>query len=253
MTRALLPIACCLMPLLAFADAQIQMVGKDGKVDGTYQIKGTKVLMEAVDSGDNSLVYDASTHGITVIDHGKKRYMHLDSQTVAKAGAAMNGAMAELEKQLANLPPEQREAMKQYMPQMPSTTTPSMPDIKAARTGKSDVVNGTQCDIVDVTMNGEAAGEACIASQGTGLSDADQQTLRSMFDDMSKMASSVLGRDDTSPEFAALGGVPLRWRDADSGRVTETRVDTKAPVDGSKFEIPAGYSEQKIEIPSLTP
>src|SRR6187551_1673511 len=109
MTRALFPIVCCLMPLVTFADARIQMVGKDGNVDGTYQIRGTKVLMESVDSGDNSLVYDASNHGITVIDHGKKRYMHLDSQTAATAGAAMSGAMAELEKQLENLPPEQRE------------------------------------------------------------------------------------------------------------------------------------------------
>jgi hypothetical protein len=251
MTRALLPIACCLMPLVAFADAQIQMVGRDGKVDGTYQIKGTKVLMESVDSGDNSLVYDAATHGITVIDHARKRYMHLDSQTVAGAGAAVSGAMAELEKQLENLPPEQREAMKQYMPAMPGTTAASLPDIKATRTGRSDVVNGTACDIVDVTMDGKGAGEACIASNGTGLSEVDQQTLRTMFEDMSKMASSVLGGADRSQEFAALGGVPLRWREADSGRVTETRIDTKATIDASKFEVPTGYSQQKIEIPRL--
>jgi hypothetical protein len=251
MYRTLLPIACSVLPLIAFADAQIQMVGKDGKVDGTYQIKAGKVRIESVDSGNNTLIYEAASHGITVLDHGKKHYMHLDAETVANVGAAASSAMAEMEKQLANLPPEQREAMKQFMPDMPSAA--SLPDIKAERTGGSDVVNGTSCEIVQVTMDGKAAGEACVASSGTGLSDGDEQTLRAMFADLSKMASSVLGGGSgTDREFAALGGVPLRWRDSDTGRVTETRVDTKVPIDPVGFQIPADYTEDKLEIPSLS-
>jgi hypothetical protein len=69
---------------------------------------------------------------------------------------------------------------------------------------------------------------------------------------MSKMASSVLGdRARAGQQFAALGGVPLRWRDADTGRVTTTRIDASAKVDGAIFDIPAGYAEQRIEVPSL--
>lgn len=253
MSRTLIPIVVAFLPAFALADAQIQMVGTDGKVDGTYQIKGSRVRMDSVDSGDNAMIYDAATHSVTVVDRGRQRYMHIDAETVANASAAVSGAMAEMEKQLANLPPEQREAMKKYMPAMPSTTTAKMPDIKAERTGKTDVVNGTSCDVVTVTMDGKAAGEACVAARGSGLSDADAQTLRTMFQDMSKMASGVLGHSEgTEQQFSALGGVPLRWRDADTGRVTETRVDSKIAIDAAAFEVPAGYTEEKLEIPNLS-
>ena len=113
-------------------------------------------------------------------------------------------------------------------------------------------MNGISCEIVQVTVDGKAAGEACVASKGTGLSDSDEQTLRSMFADLSKLASSVLGGNSgTDREFAVLGGLPLRWRESDTGRVTETRVDTKAPIDAAGFQIPAGYTEEKLEVPSL--
>src|SRR5262245_930946 len=81
MYRTLLPIACSLLPLVAIGDAQIQMVGKEGKIDGTYQVKAGKVRIESVDSGNNTLIYDAANHGITVLDHAKKHYMHIDAET----------------------------------------------------------------------------------------------------------------------------------------------------------------------------
>jgi hypothetical protein len=251
MIRTFVSIACASMSLAALADAQLQMVDKDGRIDGTYQVKGGKVRMDSVDSGNMSIIYDSASHGMTVLDHGKKNYMRIDAETAATAGAAVSDAMAMLEKQLEGLPPEQREAMKQYLPQLPGGST-SIPKIAADRTGKSETVNGAPCDLVNVTMDGEPLGEACIASKGVGLSDADQATLRTMFDDMSKVASSVLGNGArTGQQFAALGGVPLRWREAGTGRVTDTRVDTKVAIDASAFEIPAGYTEEKIAIPSL--
>jgi hypothetical protein len=251
MIRTFVSVACALVPLAALADAQLQMVDKNGRVDGTYQVKNGKVRMDSVDSGDMSLVYDSASHATTVLDHGKKSFMRIDAETAATAGAAVSDAMALMEKQLEALPPEQREAMKQYLPQLPGGAT-SIPKIAASPAGKSDTVNGTACDVVNVTMDGKPLGEACIASSGIGLSDADQRTLRMMFDDMSKVASSVLGNGArTGQQFSALGGVPLRWKEADSGRVTETRVDTKVAIDAKAFEIPAGYTEQTIAIPNL--
>jgi Domain of unknown function (DUF4412) len=252
MNKALLPVACALLPLIALADAKVEMVDKAGQVDGTYQIRNGKVRLQSADSGNTTMIYDSATHGMTVIDHDKKRYMHLDVETAAAAGAAVSDAMAEMEKRLAALPPEQREQMKQFMPKLPGATGAAMPVVTAERTGKSDSVNGKSCAIVAVAMDGKALGEACVAADGLALSAADQQTLRTMFDDMSKMASSVLGHGARrGQQFAALGGVPLRWTDVETGRVTETRVDTKADIAADSFEVPADYSEQKIEVPNF--
>jgi hypothetical protein len=251
MIRTFVPIACAFAPLAAVADAQLQMVDKAGAVDGTYQVKAGKVRIESSDAANVTIVYDASTHAMTMLDHGKKTYMRIDAETAASAGAAVSGAMAAVQKQLEALPPEQREAMKQYLPQLPGGTT-SIPKFEASPAGRSDTVNGTSCNVVNVSMDGKPLGEACIASQGVGLSEADQQTLRTMFDDMSKVATAVLGSGARAgQQYAVLGGVPLRWKEADTGRVTETRVDTKVAIDAKSFDIPAGYTEEKLPIPGM--
>jgi hypothetical protein len=68
------------------------------------------------------------------------------------------------------------------------------------------------------------------------------------------MAASIGGSGTrTGQKFAALEGVPLRWREQETGRVTEMRVDAKAGIEDTAFEIPAGYSEQHIEIPRGRP
>jgi hypothetical protein len=249
MYERLVGILACLMPVATLADAQLTMLDKSDRVDATYRVKDGKVRVESADAGDVSMLYDAATHGFTVLDHGEKRYMRVDAQTAAAAGAAASDAMKAVEERLAALPPEQREALKKMMPKIEGAEA-TVPVVKADRTGQTDTVAGTACDLVQVTMDGKALGEACIAAKGVGLSDGDQQTLRAMFDDMSRMASSVLGRGARSgQQFAALGGVPLRWREADTGRVTTTRIDASAGLDATVFEIPAGYAERRLEIP----
>jgi hypothetical protein len=247
----MLSAAACFLPLVALADARLQMVDSAGNVDSTYQIKGSKVRVESVESPDVALVYDAATHGMTVIDHGKKKYMRIDAETAAQAGAAMSDAMKEMEARLAELPPEQREMAKQFMPKLPGGAS-KLPVIASQKTGKSDSVQGVSCEIMTVTMDGEALGDACVTSKSLALSDADQQTMKTMFADMSRLASSFAGSGAAAgQQFSALDGMPLRWRDADSGRVTEMRIDAKAAVDAAAMEIPAGYAEQEIAIPSM--
>jgi hypothetical protein len=247
-------ILACLVPLVpvaAYADAQLTMLDRSDRADSTYRIKDGKVRVESADAGDVSMLYDAATHEFTVLDHGEKRYMHVDAQTAAAAGAAASDAMKAVEEHLAALPPEQREALQKMMPKLGGAQA-AVPVIKAEPTGQNDTVNGTACDLVQVTMDGKALGEACIAAKGIGLSEGDQQTMRTMFDDMSRMASSVLGSGARSgQQFAALGGVPLRWREAETGRVTTTRIDASTKLDSTLFAIPAGYAEQRLEIPGV--
>jgi hypothetical protein len=97
--------------------------------------------------------------------------MHIDAETVANLGAAASSAMTEMEKQLANLPPEQREAIEKMMPAMP--TAPSLPTSRPIARA-NDVVNGVY-EIVRSRSNGTPR-VTCVASK-TGLSDSDERTL----------------------------------------------------------------------------
>jgi hypothetical protein len=251
MNRSLLIAVTLALPGACLAEAKLEMLDKTGKVDATYQIKDGKVHVKSVEAPDVAMVYDAATHAMTVIDHGRKSYVRMDAETAAAAGAVMSDAMKEMEKRIATLPPEQQEAMRKLMPQAAGGGT-AVPAVKAVATGKSDTVDGVGCDVVNVTLDGKPLGEACVTKAGLALDEADRATLNAMFDDMSKMASSVTGGTaEAGKKFAALDGIPLRWRDADTGRETLTRLDAKASVEAAAFEIPAGYSEQKLQIPNF--
>jgi hypothetical protein len=112
----------CLVPIVSLADAELKMLDKSERVDATYRIKDGRVRMESAEAGNVSMLYDATTHGITVLDHGERRYMRIDAQTAAAAGAAASDAMRQLEERLASLPPDQREAVRKMMPKMEGTT-----------------------------------------------------------------------------------------------------------------------------------
>ena len=210
MSRTLMYAAGFLLPLVALGDARFHLVDQANKVDGTYEIRDGKVRIQTSETTGMTMLYDAATHTMTVLDHDKKRYMRMDAETAAAAGAAVSDAMSEVEKQLATLPPEQREAMKQFLPQSVTGATGSLPVGTARRTGKSDTVAGASCDLVEVTMDGEAMGEACVATKGTSfLGEADQQTLHAMFQDMSKMASS---RSRCRIDWSATSSWPMMSR-----------------------------------------
>ena len=49
--------------------------------------------------------------------------MRMDRETAESMSETMNAAMAEMEKRLAEMPPEQREQMKQFMPEMMTRAT----------------------------------------------------------------------------------------------------------------------------------
>lgn len=251
MNRMLLLAVTLALPGAALADAKLEMLDATGKVDATYLIRDGKVHVRSAEAPDVAMVYDAATHAMVVIDHGRKSYVRMDAETAAAAGAVMSDAMKELEARIASLPPEQQEAMRKMLPKS-ATGASAMPAIKAAPTGRSDTVDGVTCDVVNVTVDGKPYGEACVTKAGLALDEDDRATLKAMFDDMGKMASSVTGGTAAAgKKFAALDGIPLRWHDAQTGRETRTRLDTGATVEASAFEIPAGYSEQKLEIPGL--
>src|SRR5690606_1935590 len=88
-----------------------------------------------------------------ILDHKRKSYTLLDKETVDEMAAQIQGAMAQMEEQLANMPPAQRKMMegmmKNRMPQLGGEKL----ELIVKRTGDEDTIAGYEAERVDVSTS----------------------------------------------------------------------------------------------------
>ena len=54
------------------------------------------------------VIFDGTRQVLTMIDNEKKTYTEMTQEDAEKMGAQLSGMMAQIEKQMATMPPEQR-------------------------------------------------------------------------------------------------------------------------------------------------
>lgn len=256
--RPLILTLACALPLdSAFADARINYRSTEG---GGAQMQGVLIghgKVRSDNGSENSVIFDAETGAMIVLDHGKRQYTRLGQAEMTQMTAALNSAMRQMEQALANVPPEMREQMRGMMggavPGMGGETL-----VKVEDTGRRDTVAGYGCTIYRTQVSGQVVNEQCMGSASVlnELPAADRATLERAM----SMTARMLEELSSGPlaQFADLspfkaGMVPLRVTDIERGRRSTsefTGIDT-ASLDAGLFAIPAGYREQKLEIPKL--
>jgi len=156
-----------------------------------------------------------------------------------------------MEKMIASMPPEVREMMKGRGMGMggeqPVTTD----------TGERATVAGKSCRVFRSTLQGKTTAEFCMAdASAIDVPAADRATLdaamawsKELTDAMSK---GPMGRFADSSPFRA-GLVPLRTTTIVGGvrKTSEFVGVTPGALAADLFAVPAGYKEQKLELPKI--
>jgi hypothetical protein len=246
----------------AQADVTVEMVyQKSGESASTLMISGGKAWMNSSDKGAEQSwsIWDGAKFISGV--PAQKIYMVLDKQTAAETGKQVNEAMKKVDKMFANLPPEMRKQMEAAMKKQgggaPGSNPGGMaggmiPKAVVTRTGKRDNVGGKSCEIVDWKMGEMAAMEFCVVGVNQlGIPASDIQTIKAMTAFVRSMTQQMGGGAiGAMPDPDELGGYPIRTVDKKTKRTQILKSVTQS-ADRSKFSIPAGYREQKIEIPKI--
>ena len=117
MKKSLLPFLC-LVSTQVFAGNVIEMSTRamDGKeLNRTvFYTESDRSRMDQ-DGVDGSFSVIFLEDKFITLDHKDKKYMVMDEAMLESMGEQVSAAMKEMEAQLAQLPPEQREMMKQMM------------------------------------------------------------------------------------------------------------------------------------------
>jgi hypothetical protein len=198
----------------------------------------------AFGSKGNYVLLQPGKETFIVVNDADKTYMEVQ-QDIAKQIADMMAA--QMEKMMAEIPPEQREMLKKTMQgMMPGQQEPVEKTIR--RTGKESTVAGFDCSEIEVSTPGGGAEELiCVASADElDISDDDYAALVGAMKAMAQMAQ-IGNRGAALTNFDDMGGIPIRTQGANGRKISELVGLSNDSIPADRFEVPAGYRETSIE------
>jgi len=204
----------------------------------------------------NSFIFDSNKKALVMVNHQDKTYTTFDETTLKEITERMQGFKKQMEAQLANLPPEQRQMMQQMMQgRMPSTERPKA-NYELKQTGETQNIAGISCQLMNATKDGQLMSELCVADSSK-IPNGEQlytafKALQQMFAQLMEampIRSEVM--DEAWHAMQTIPGYPILIRQIKNGRVSSTSELVKVKeqaIDMGKMKIPEGYREQKISL-----
>ena len=145
MFRYLRPVVFALSALVpAVSMADTAMIYKEGTGQSMLRIADGKVRFDSHDD-ENYMLFDAASRQMTMVDPAKREYTVMDEATLDALQSTLDTLMAQVQAQMANLPPEMRAQMSQMMGgAMPGAGGPV--SVTTEKTGRKGEAAGFACE-----------------------------------------------------------------------------------------------------------
>jgi hypothetical protein len=263
--RRFLHVTCTLFFLavsLVNADVTMKMETRDKSgelrnpswayVGGTDRLRIDYECNETGEEPQNSMIFRADRDSMYMVDHKRKEYTVFDRESVEAIASQMNEAMRQMNEQLAQMPPEQREMMEKMLKgRLPEGGgQPFSMDVR-------DMGIDQGYRKYEVWVNSEKQSEVWTSTPSElGISQNSLEVFKRMagfFSTLMKAFSSnpMFGASLGKSPFAGLQnmqGFPVRTRNLMDGSETRTSVESILAVGADAFEIPSRYKERKMRM-----
>jgi len=234
----------CSISTLTIADTTLTFTNNKDKVGMKMQFANNQMRASSVGDENTYMIYDANTTTFTTFIQDKKQYFAMGQKQLDALGDI--GAMMDkmMEKQLANVPPEQREMVRNMMAGALKAKMPKQaPKAEYNFTGKSASYNGFDCQEV-VKKSGKKKSTFCATEYtNLGMSSSEYAILTSFQKTIAKLAQQYGA--DNSMDFSSLGQLmPVHYQQA--GQVGTLKDVNHDKLNANLFAIPEGYSQMKM-------
>ena len=241
---------CVLTATVASADGilMVMKVTSDGGAPQTTQVQIDARRMRTEGFGDRGekqiVIFDGTKKVMMLIDESKKTYVELTEADVE----AMAGMMAEMQKQIASMPPEQRAQMEQMMKGRGMAMPGAAAKTLYTKTGTA-TVGKWACDKYDGTNGGQKVAEVCtVDPKALGFTAADfdvSRELAAFFKKVMPMGGMDVFSIGT-PADQGFSGIPVRNVSTVAGKQTTTEITEvkRQAFPDSVFQAPAGFQKQ---------
>jgi uncharacterized membrane protein YgcG len=247
----------------AVADTTLQFTTNQGDKPNWVMIKDGMVRMvSSSPQGEQVSIYDNNRKTFTVLDDKEKTYMVMDRNTVQEQAQSFKQMqqqmMAQMQERLKEMPAEERQQMEEQMAKYGFGTGAKkapQPQFTTRKAGRTETVNGMQCEVYESLQDGKPVGQACVASiQSLGLSQADYNTLKGMFaftrDMAAQFAAAAGGPMPPNPmsTFDNVEGLPIKVSGT-GGEVMTLEGISHNSLSPNYFGIPVGYTRMDLSQP----
>ena len=244
---------CLATPLIAADGILIVEKTTTGGKTETNQIQIEKTRMRAESTDPNGVkqvfVFDGAAQVMRVIDYDKKTYMEMTKADADRMGGQMADAMAQMQEQMKNMPPDQRAQMEAMMRGrgMPGPAAPAKTEYRKAGTDK---VGKWTCDKWDGYQNNQKTSEVCTVDPKTlGFAMTDFEVTRQLAAFFQKLMPQNVDQMFSigSADAQGFSGVPVRRAYSIGQRQTLTELTdvTRQTFPDSIFAVPAGFQKQQ--------
>lgn len=229
--------------------------GKEIPATAQFSIEKGRIAMIMKGARSARMIFVESDHRLRVIDDETKSYFDLDRAGMQKDATSM---MAEAQKQMEKLPPDQRAMAEKMMQGALSAQAP--PPTKYVWSQEKKTIGGYDCTRVDVMRGDDKRAEYWgTTSKDFTMSDAEHKTILAMQDYLRNFLIMVQpaggGSGGDGPRAfqwdTSVDGYPVVTRCFDNGKMTLDMAlasfDRKA-LAKDLFETPSGYKKQDVSL-----
>jgi hypothetical protein len=225
-------------------------------------VEGNKLRIENQGNENSIAIFDTDKKEMLMIDQKERSYMRMDKTSFDKIKQQLDKARKQMEAQMANMPPQQREMIQKMMgDKLNMFSTPKANKTKFVETGRTDKAAGYTCKVTEYFVNDKKKTEFCVTPQSEikGAKDIYQamKNMSAMFNELYQSLSQsfpMISQTNPFSEIEKLGGYPLIITDFDSGAANERnelRSLESRSFNKSLFLPPKGFREKKMEMPEF--
>lgn len=250
-------LASAVVPASAQGILFVQKETRNGQTSNhEVQLDKSHMRAETHDNGrNNAVVYDATKQVVSVIDLTNKTYQEVNKSDLDQLKGQMDSAMAQMQEQLKNLPPQQRAAVEQMMRArggIPGVNPAAAAPKIQYRAAGSDKVGQWACTKYEGYVGQQKTAEVCtVDPKDLGVTAADFDIARQLAEFMKSLAPAAANQILTigKAEEQGFAGVPVRNISYQNGQVESTVELTEVrhtTFPASTFEIPAGFRKEAL-------
>lgn len=217
------------------------------------QIDGSRMRVDSVGAAGEkqSIIFDGAKQVMWIVNLDKKTYSEMTKADVDRIGGQVAGAMAQMQEQLKNMPPEQRamvEKMMQGRGGMPAMGAPP-PEKTVYRPAGNDKAGKWACSKYEGYQNDKKTAEVCTVGPETlGFAVSDFDVTRQLGEFLGKLMPQNAGRVFSvgKAEEQGFSGVPVRrmFSTGQGQTVVELTDASRQSIPASTFDVPAGFQKE---------
>jgi hypothetical protein len=248
---ATLTIPLALVSAAAAADGvQLTERTTSGGTTSTHQIQIDRDHLRAETGGQRqqTVIFDNTKQVLWMVNTDAKTYTEMTKADVDRLSGQVSAAMATMQEQMKNLPPEQRARIEEMMKGRGMGGAAAASKTEYKKVG-SDKVGKWNCDKYEGSRDGQKVVELCTVEPGAlGFTMADFAVATELGNFFKSLAPQNADRlFSVGAQGQGFSGVPVRrvtFLNGQPEMVHEIVDVTRQTFPASTFEVPAGFQKQ---------